>query len=243
MKRVKLDVRITVADTVSDVLVRLYKDALLENPDGDIAKDKNLSEIMNDIEKQSKNITTAINRDKVSTSLEHADTKRDEFIYQLFTLIAGYAAIPIADKKAAALKLLSITSKYKGIARATYAQESSLIESMLEDFADSGLTSSIEMLEGVADLIKAIRIAQDEFNAASDSVTIAFIEKGEPAYALKKPLLNAINEKLVPYITAMSAINLEYKNFSEKADIEINKANQSTSKKTKNLSFDDKKEE
>ena len=41
MKRVKVDVRITVADTVSDVLVRLYKDASAK--DGAIAKDAALS--------------------------------------------------------------------------------------------------------------------------------------------------------------------------------------------------------
>ena len=45
------------------------------------------------------------------------------------------------------------------------------------------------------------------------------------------PLLAAINEKLVPYVTAMSAINAEYADFAAKADVEINKANASVGKK------------
>lgn len=34
MKRVKVDVRVTVADSLSNTLVRLYKDAVAANPDG-----------------------------------------------------------------------------------------------------------------------------------------------------------------------------------------------------------------
>ena len=41
------------------------------------------------------------------------------------------------------------------------------------------------------------------------------------------PLLAAINDKLVPYITAMGAVNAEYADFGNKADVEISKANAS----------------
>ena len=41
------------------------------------------------------------------------------------------------------------------------------------------------------------------------------------------PLLAAINDKLVPYITAMGAVNAEYADFGAKADVEISKANAS----------------
>ena len=47
------------------------------------------------------------------------------------------------------------------------------------------------------------------------------------------PLLAAINEKLVPYVTAMGAINAEYADFAAKADAEISKANASVAKKAK----------
>ena len=225
MKKVRGDVRVTVADTVSDALVRLYKETAAK--DGALAKDAALGTIMGDVERLSADITTAIKADKVSTSLEDADSKRDGIISSLFTLLAGYGAIPIAEKKAAAEKLLAVTGKYKGIANEAYARESSLIESMLGDLAAEGLADAIALLEGVGDLIASLRAAQDDFNAANDAATAALTEKGESAYAIKKPLLAAINEKLVPYITAMSAVNAEYADFGNTADVEISKANAS----------------
>ena len=215
----------TVADTVSDALVRLYKETAAK--DGALAKDAALGTIMGDVERLSADITTAIKADKVSTSLEDADSKRDGIISSLFTLLAGYGAIPIAEKKAAAEKLLAVTGKYKGIANEAYARESSLIESMLGDLAAEGLADAIALLEGVGDLIGGLRAAQDDFNAANDAATAAIAERGEPAYAIKKPLLAAINDKLVPYITAMGAVSAEYADFGNKADVEISKANAS----------------
>ncbi len=222
MKKVKQNVRITDADTVSDALVRIYKEAA---KDGAVAKDAALAAIMGEVETLSAKITTAIKADKVSRSLEDADAKRDEIIRSLGTLLSGYGAIPIAAKKAAAERLLATYDKYgKSIVNETYARESSLIESMLEDFAAESLADAIKSLDGVADLIASLRTAQDEFNAANDTATAA---KGESAYSIKKPLLAAINEKLVPYLTAMGAVNAEYADFAAKADVEIAKANAS----------------
>ncbi|MDE5579809.1 MAG: hypothetical protein K2I95_00120 [Treponemataceae bacterium] len=230
MKKVKQNVRITDADTVSDALVRIYKEAAAR--DGAVAKDAALAAIMGEVETLSAKITTAIKADKVSRSLEDADAKRDEIIRSLGTLLSGYGAIPIAAKKAAAERLLATYDKYgKSIVNETYARESSLIESMLEDFAAESLADSVKLLDGVGDLIASLRTAQDEFNAANDTATAALTAKGESAYSIKKPLLAAINEKLVPYLTAMGAVNAEYADFAAKADVEIAKANASVSKK------------
>ena len=90
MKKVNYNVRTTIADTVSDALVRLYKEAAAKT-DGAIAKDANLAAILAEVEKLSADITTAIKADKISTSLEDADTKRDELIRSLFTLLLSSA--------------------------------------------------------------------------------------------------------------------------------------------------------
>ncbi|MDE6774573.1 MAG: hypothetical protein K2J14_08120, partial [Treponemataceae bacterium] len=99
MKKISTKVRITDADTVSDALVRIYKEAA---KDSAVGKDAALAAIMGEVETLSAKITTAIKADKVSRSLEDADAKRDEAIRSLGTLLAGYAAIPVAAKKAAA---------------------------------------------------------------------------------------------------------------------------------------------
>ena len=230
MKKVRPSVRITDADTVSDALVRLYKDAAAKK--GAIGKDAALAAIMGEVEKLSADITTAIKKDKVSTSLEEADARRDEIIRQLGTLLTGYGAIPLADKKDAAEKLLAVYNKYgKSIATETYARESSLIESMLEDFAAESLADAIRALDGVGDLISSLRTAQDEFNKTNDSATAALTAKGESAYSVKKPLLAAINDRLVPYITAMGAVSPEYADLGTRADVEIAKANASVARK------------
>jgi uncharacterized protein YdcH (DUF465 family) len=230
MKKVTQKVRVTDADTLSDALVRLYKDTAAQ--DETIAKDANLAALLGEIESLSAKITTAIKADKISTSLEEADLKRDELIRQIGTLLAGYAVIPIAGKQEAAKALSAVYDKYgKAIVNEPYARESSLIESMLEDFAASALEESVKALDGVGDLISALRAAQDDFNKMNDSATAALTAKGESAYALKKPLLASINEKLVPYVTAMSALNSAYAGFASKADIEISKANASIAKK------------
>ena len=230
MKKVRPSVRITDADTVSDALVRLYKDAAAKK--GAIGKDTALAAIMGEVEKLSADITTAIKKDKVSTSLEEADARRDEIIRSLGTLLTGYGAIPLADKKDAADRLLAVYNKYgKSIATETYARESSLIESMLEDFAAESLADAIKALDGVGDLIGGLRSAQDDFNKANDSATAALTAKGESAYSVKKPLLAAINEKLVPYINAMGAVSPEYADLGTRADVEIAKANASVARK------------
>ena len=84
----------------------------------------------------------------------------------------------------------------------------------------------------MAELIASLRAAQDEFNKANDSATAAATSKGDSAYAIKKPLLAAINDRLVPYLTALSALD-GYKEFVAKCDAEIAKANASVAKKGK----------
>ena len=209
-------------------LVRLYK------ADSAVSADDYLKGVMAEVEDLSARITTAIKSDKTASTLDAADAKRDEVIRSLGTLLNGYAVIPVADKKAAAEKLLATFSKYKGIASQSYANESSLIESLLEDFAADSLADSIKALDGVSSYIADLRTAQDEFNKANDEYTAATVGKGECATSLKKPLLAAINDKLVPYLTAMAvAAKATYAVFATKAEAEIEKTNAAVAKRTK----------
>ena len=228
MKKLRVNVRVTELDNTSDVIVRLYK------ADSALEKDDYLKSVMVEVEDLSAKITTAIKSDKTASTLDVLDAKRDEIIRSLGTLLNGYAVIPLADKKAAAEKLLATFNKYKGITSESYANESSLIESMLEDFFESGLDESINALEGIGSYLADLRTAQDDFNAANDEFTAANANKGESATAIKKPLLSAINDKLVPYLTAMNMANKAvYGDFATKANAEIEKVNTSVAKRGK----------
>ena len=215
MNKIISKIRVSELDSLSDVLVRLYKDAASDEA-GMISKDANLLGIMAQVEKLSADITTAIKSDKTTSNLDEADIARDSVIRNLSDALNGYAAIPVPSRKAAAEKLLSVFNKYgKQIITKSYAEESSLIESMLEDFAAENLKSDIESLEGISDLIASLRTAQDSFNSSNDAYTNASVNKGECASSIKKNLIATLNDQLVPYLSAIYALPA-YKDFASK---------------------------
>ncbi|WP_288724493.1 DUF6261 family protein [uncultured Treponema sp.] len=229
MNKMNAKARVTEVDALSDALVRLYK------ADTGIAEDAFLKTVMAEVETLSAQLTTAIRQDKVLSSLEEADGVRDEAVKSLGTLLDGYAAIPIASKKEAAEKLRTVFVKYgKSITTANYASESSLIESLLEDFSKADAQESAKVLDGVAEILEQIRTAQDAFVKASDEYTAASSAKAESATSLKKPLVSAINDRLVPYITAMTMANgTVYGDFAAKAEKEISRVNETVSRRGK----------
>lgn len=220
MNKVISKVRVTEVDGLSDALVRLYK------ADDGISSDAFLKSVMDEIEKLSVSITTAIKKDKVLSNLEEADGVRDEAVKNLSTLLDGYEVFPVAAKKEAAQKLKTVFDKYrKSIITANYVSESSLIESLLEDFSKEEET--VSLLDGIKEILEQIRSAQDSFVKASDEYNAASTVKTESASSLKKPLLSAINDKLIPYITAMKMANSAvYADFATKAEGEIKRVNE-----------------
>lgn len=231
MKKINSNIRVAELDTLSDVLVRLYKDS--SGGESAISKDANLSGIMADVERLSAEITTAIKSDRVSSTLDEADIARDEIIRNLGDALTGYAAIPVAAKKSAAQNLLSVFSKYgKQITQKNFAEESSLIESLLEDFGAESLKSDVAALDGVDELVSELRSAQDSFNKANDDFTNASVNRGESATSVKKSLISVLNDKLVPYLSAVAPL-ADYKDFASKCEAEITKANAAVSKRGK----------
>ena len=229
MNKLNSKMRVTEVDSLSDALVRIYK------ADSKIQEDAFLKTVMDDVEKLSSKLTTAIRQDKVLSNLEDLDSVRDEAVKGLGTLLDGYAAIPIPAKKEAAEKLRAIFAKYgKSITSANYASESSLIESLLEDFSKAEAQESVKALDGVAEILGQIRTAQDEFVKASDDFTAASSVKTESASSVKKPLVSAINDRLVPYLTAMEMANgTVYADFALKIKKEISRVNETVSRRGK----------
>ena len=209
MNKVISKVRVTEVDGLSDALVRLYK------ADEGVSSDVFLKSVMDEIEKLSVSITTAIKQDKVLSNLD------------------GYSVFPVAAKKEAAQKLKAVFDKYrKSITTANYVSESSLIESLLEDFSKEEET--VSLLDGIKEILEQIRSAQDLFAKASDEYNAASTVKTESASSLKKPLLSAINDKLIPYITAMKMANSAvYADFATKAEGEIKRVNETVSRRAK----------
>lgn len=230
MNKLRTAIRNAEVDGLSDTLIRLFKADLKAQGDAF------LKTTMERMETLSAQITTAILQNKTLSTLEAADSVRDEAVRTLGTLLAAYAVFPIASKKELAAPLKAIYDKYAkaGITGANYTSESSLIESLLGDLAEESLTDNIKGLEGIGEAVASIRSAQDEFTKANDDYVKANTNKGASASSFNKPIVSLINEKLVPYLDAMViAGNENCLEFAKGVDAEINRANDTIAKRTK----------
>lgn len=225
MRKVTTNAKVTELDSLSDTLVRLYKTQEA------LAQDAMLKGIMAEIEEQSARLTEAVKRDAISSTLEEADARRDEAVRLLGTLVEGYTAIPFEAQQKAAESLKAAFDKYgKKITGESYANESSLIESMLGDFA--ARTAEQETLPGVSERVQLLRDAQDAFNKANDEYIRAKSDKGESATAVKKLLAATLNDRLVPYLTVAASLET-HKSFATQAEAEIKKLNEAVSRRGK----------
>lgn len=177
MNKLTAKARITEVDGLSDSVIRIFgadtkaqEDTFLK---GQIAELTTLSDA----------ITAAILQDKAVSNLDEADSRRDEAVRNLGALLSGYAVFPLEEKKVAALGLKTVYDKYakSGILSANYVSESSMIESMLGDFAAAEAKANIEKLDGIAEMVSAIRTAQDNFTATNDAFVKAEGSKGASA--------------------------------------------------------------
>ena len=228
MNKLKTAIRITELDGLSDSFVRNFK------ADTKAANDTFVTTTMAELEKQSGLITTAILQDKTHSTLQTADNARDEAIKTLGMIISAYAVFPIASKKELAIPLKAIFDKYvkAGITGANYTSESSLIESMLGDFAASSVAENIKGLEGVQEAIASVRSAQDEFTKANTDYIKSTANKSASASAYKKTIIAIINDKLIPYLDAMLiAGNENCTDFAKSVEAEINRANDMIAKR------------
>ena len=200
MEKLREKARVAEIGDTAFRLVEIYK----KTPE--LQDEKFLKATFEELEKKANALKEAIKRDNVSSNLEQADSKRDEAVRALGKLLSGYESIPIQTLKTHAQKLATIFKKYGvKITEASYSEESLLIESLLTDFSDSEVQPSITALTGVSEAITLLRTSQDEFVAIRSQYDQALSQKKsqENATSLRKPILELINKKLVPYLVAM----------------------------------------
>ena len=139
----KISPAITVAEmtTLASATLLSFKDAEA------LKDDAMLSTVMSEIEKKSALLTVAGAREKVSVSLEKADSVRDEVARTLFVMLQGYAVMPMAEKKTAASSLLSALSNY-GLKtlNESYAVESAHIEHILHILSSDENKAAVKAL-------------------------------------------------------------------------------------------------
>ena len=109
-----------------------------------------------------------------------------------------------------------------------------MIESLLGDFSSEEAVASIEKLDGISEMVAAVRAAQDDFTAANDAFVKAEGSKGASASSYKKPILAVINDKIVPYLNTMAIVgNTEVADFAKGVETEITRVNENIAKRGK----------
>lgn len=231
MNKLNTSVKVTELGDTALRLVKAFKAVVA------VQNDAFLTKTFAEIEKQATVMTSAVKSDQALSKLEEADAQRDQAIRVLDKLLKGYENIPLENLKTHAKKLAEIFKKYGvKITGENYASQSTLINSLLGDFSATELKPSIEALAGVKEVLVEIQTKQDAFAALRSDYEKAQISQKEKSSAtsLRKPLLELINKKVVPYLVAMSIAQPElFKNLTAEASEIITSTNEAIKARSK----------
>ncbi|PKQ64832.1 hypothetical protein BZG02_02990 [Labilibaculum filiforme] len=202
-----------------------------------IKEDNYLTDLFTNLQNKSDLLRTAINRSKAESNLDAKDVMRDEKVQALYYLLLGAMHNPNAAISAPAAKLYDVFIKYGlKMTQKSYMIESSLVESMLEDYEAVDLQADIAAVLGCAELIAHIETAQNDFKTANIAWEEAKSKEGLTVSAtkIKKEIITFINDNIVVYLKAMNlAKNAVYGELAQNVSQIINDTNQSVKRRTK----------
>lgn len=201
MQKIKTNIRLTELGDTALRLVELFKKTTA------LQHNHFLKIWFAEVEQKALALTSALKNDQALSKLKESDKERDKAIRTLHKLLQGYEHIPIEEMQHHGLKLATIFQKYGiKITRENYASQSNLIASMLEDFSAKEIQISIDALPGVREALAEIQTRQQAFALLRSEYEEALaLQKGKAsATSLKRPLLELINKKIIPYLHAMN---------------------------------------
>jgi hypothetical protein len=171
--------------------------------------DPNMEKIFGPLQEKSTLFSEAINRLKAKSEQQTNDEVRDEKIDGVYYLLVSFSHHPDEVIKNAALRLLGIFEEYGlAIKDEGYTTESSLVNSLLNDFSKPEQQADIALVPQCAGYIEALQTAQANFENNRIAYETALGEEGtlENATALKKEIVRIINGLLVPHLNVMSQL-------------------------------------
>lgn len=220
--------RTTEVNTTADSMLLAYQKQSWET-------DTYMVTIFTGLQTKSNELRTAINCSKTESNLDEKDIVRDEKVKALHYLILGSTHHPNTEVKVAALNLKAVFSKYGvKIIHESYTIESSLIESLLEDFLAPELQADIALVSGCTEVITSLQTDQNDFKTAHFAWEEEKAQNGlsQCSTDIKKEVISIINNKIVPHLKAMQQANNEvYGELAQTVAQIINDANQAKEKK------------
>ncbi|MFA9372489.1 MAG: DUF6261 family protein [Labilibaculum antarcticum] len=193
--------------------------------------------IFNGLQTKSDELGTAIKCSKTESNLDVKDIVRDDGVQSYHYLILGAIYHPDLAVRVAALKLKAVFEKYGvKMIHESYTIESSLIESLLEDFSAPELQADIALVSGCTELIASLQTDQNDFKTAHFAWEEEKAKKGltQCSTDIKKEVLSIINDKIVLHLKAMQQANKElYGELAQTVAQIINDANQAVKRRKK----------
>ena len=195
--------KVTEIDGISTQIIQGYDGTTLNT-------DPNMVVIFDELKPLSQLFTTAIRRMKEKSEAQTLDEVREEKIDGWYYLLLAFSHHPTPRIRNAALALLDIFDNYgMEIKSESYTAESSLLNSMLSDYSASEAQGNVDIIPQGDVYLGALQEAQTNFENNRLSFEEAQAEEGtlENASALKKQVVDVINNKLVSYLNVMAGIN------------------------------------
>lgn len=152
-------------------------------------------------------LTEALNEKSSISALAPIDEKRDGMLRVIFHEVNTKELWPEAGISEAATLVANELDKYGfETIEMAYATESANINALLQDLKKPEVKAAINKLPGLADLVKKLNNAQDEFEAAYLQVVGKKIDQKKmlSASRLRRLIRDQINNELIVYLNAMA---------------------------------------
>ena len=175
-----------------------------------INSDTYLQNIMNLLEKQTDELIKALYRTKAKSTLKEMNAARDGLWRSLAYLLLGAVHHPDPGIKAAGEKLYHVFEKYgMALTRNSYAIQTSLIKSFLDDLSEPDMQEPIAAVSGCSERLAALESAQDEFENSRLKWQTAQGKESKLVNStyVKQQTVHLINMKLVDYLRAMQQVD------------------------------------
>lgn len=225
MTKLSTDARVSVTHSVAEQLHLSFTNS-------DLADDANLTNIFGNLEIKMTAMTEAIKHSKAESDLAEKDEARDFVIRGIASSLQSAQFSFDASVQTAYVTLNRIFEKYGVImAGESYAIESSLIKAFLQDVSTTEAEAAIAVIPFLSDLIARLASAQTDFDNAENVWNAAKSTDTVSSTALKKELFDIINNQVVAYLTALSAINTDYKSLASQVEEIIETANRNIKRK------------
>ncbi len=176
----------------------------------DWASDIHLVGLFTDLKEQSEQLTSAILKQGEKSTLDGLDGLRDSSITGFYYNVKGYLHSRNKTVRTAAETVMALFDTFTlSIRNESYAVESSLVDSLLEQLAEESMTENISRLPGLLPFVLQLTEDQKVFKSAHVNLDESHADDAQKVSAtvVKKEILSHFNGSVQLYMNAMAHVD------------------------------------